>query len=45
MKISNRSLEKYVYGSYRTEYEKGYMSFCHYTEEQVEYFKNVSEFW
>lgn len=45
MKISNRSLEKHIYGAYRTEYEKGYMSFCHYTEEQIEYFEKVSDFW
>lgn len=43
MKISNASLKKHVYGTFKTEIEKGYVKFYHYSQEQMEHLKNISE--
>lgn len=43
MKISNASLKKYVYGTYQTKIEKGYLVFYHHSEEQMAYLKVRSE--
>lgn len=46
MKISNKSLQKYVYGVYQTKIEKGYLGFYHYDDKQMEYLLNRdASFW
>lgn len=46
MKISNKSLQKYVYGVYQTKIEKGYLGFYHYDDKQMDYLLNRdASFW
>ena len=45
MKLSNESLKKLVRGACYFEEIKGYMYLHHYSEEQIEHFKNRDEFW
>lgn len=46
MKISNKGLQKYVYGVYQTKIEKGYLGFYHYDDKQMDYLLNRdASFW
>lgn len=45
MKLSNESLKKLVRGACYFEEIKGYLYLHHYSEEQIEHFKNRDEFW
>ena len=46
MKLSNEQLKKIYYGAYSIcETEDGYLESFQYTQQQMEYFKESSEFW
>ncbi len=46
MKLDNEALKKIYYGAYSfKETEDGYLQAFQYNEDQIEYFRNVSEFW
>ena len=46
MELSNNELKEYYYGAYSfKETDDGYLQAFQYTDEQVDYFKRVSDFW
>lgn len=46
MKISNEALKKHYYGAYSfKEDEDGYLAAFQYSDKQMEYFKQASDFW
>ena len=45
MKLTNSELQQYYYGAYSFREEDGYLAAFQYTEEQIAYFKRVSDFW
>ena len=46
MKLTNEELKKIYFGAYRfAETEDGYLQSFQYNEEQIAYFKRVSDFW
>ncbi len=46
MKLTNKELQKYYFGAlYFTETNDGYLQAFQYTQPQMDYFKEVSDFW
>ena len=46
MKVDNEGLKQIYYGAYSfKETKDGYLQSFQYNEDQIEYFRNVSEFW